>query len=115
MARQMQREPDADAYRAHALVLHGVADPADDRCPEDMDRGAVVAEYLAIYECNDTYTEVRSVSARLPPECLVIFDAARVPVASLDGTTRAWLTAASSAHGNAIDFEGTSSGPAVGA
>lgn len=101
-------------YDDHSIRLRDVADADDPKCPDDMD-GCVVASYDVTHRPNSTYTEVRTVSTRLPMECLVLFKNGRIEVADLSATERAWLQAASREHSNEIDFAGTEAGPEVSA
>lgn len=101
-------------YDDHSLRLRDVADADDPRCPDDMD-GCLVVSYDVTHKPNSTFTEVRTVSTRLPTECLVLFEGGVVDVADLTATERAWLQAASAEHSNEIDFAGTERGPEVSA
>jgi hypothetical protein len=103
---------DASGYDRHDIELRDVADADDARCPDDMD-GCLVVSYNAIRRANATYTEGRHVSARLPTECLVLFEGGVIDVAALDATERAWLQAASRERSNEIDFSGTEAGDEV--
>jgi hypothetical protein len=99
----------ATAYTDHDIELRDVADADDPRCPDGM-AGCLVVTYRAVHEPNSTYTEVRSVSSRLPRECLVLFEGGTIDVDALGADERAWLEAASAEHSNCIDFEGTELG-----
>jgi hypothetical protein len=102
-------------YRRHDIELRDVASPTDDRCPDDMDRGCLVVSYNAIRDANATYTEGRHVSARLPVECLVLFEDGTVEVGDLSADERAWVQRASAEYSNEIDFAGTDRGDEVAA
>lgn len=100
-------------YKTHQIYLRDVAPPTDGRCPNDMDLGALVVTYEAVLENNCSYTEGRYVSARLPVECLVLFEDGVIDPTALSADERDWLQAASREHGNEIDFAGTKTGPVV--
>jgi len=99
-------------YRRHDIELRDIATPDDARCPDDMTRGCLVVSYNAIRDANATYTEGRHVSARLPVECLALFEGGTLSVADLTPDERAWVEAASDGQ---IDFSGTENGPEVSA
>jgi hypothetical protein len=99
-------------YRRHDIELRDIATPDDARCPDDMTRGCLVVSYNAIRDANSTYQEGRHVSARLPVECLALFEDGTLAVAELDADERAWLEAASE---DRIDFAGTETGAEVSA
>jgi hypothetical protein len=94
-------------YDRHDIELRDVAPPTDDRCPDDMDRGCLVVSYNAVHRPNASYTEGRHVSARLPVECLALFEDGTIDVADLDASEREWVRDASARYGNTIDFDGT--------
>lgn len=104
-----------DDYRRHDIILRDVASPDDKHCPDGMERGCLVVTYCAINDENPTFTESRHVSARLPVECLVLFDGGTLDVGELSADERAWVQAASAERSNEIDFAGTEAGPGVGA
>jgi hypothetical protein len=101
-------------YDDHSIRLRDVADSDDGRCPDEMD-GCLVVSYDVTHRPNGTYTEIRTVSTRLPMECLVLFTDGRIDVSDLSVTERAWLQAASREHSNEIDFEGSKTGAEVSA
>jgi len=87
---------------AHRLELRDVADAGDPRCPDGM-AGCLVVDYIARAE-NRTAEAGRYVSARLPTECLALFDGGgTLDPEALTDEERAWLT--SDSRGK-IDFEG---------
>jgi hypothetical protein len=100
-------------YTRHGIRLRDIARPDDDRCPDGMDRDCLVVSYDATHKPDDSYTEARAVSTRLPVECLVLFDDGWIDVAELSADERAWLESASAEHSNRIDFEGTKTGPSA--
>ena len=90
----------------HDIELRDIAAPYDDRCPDDCHRGALVVSYNTVRDHNATYTEARYVSARLPVECLALFEGGTIDVADLTDEERDWLQSASADLGNEIDFAG---------
>jgi hypothetical protein len=99
-------------YHRHDIELRDIATPDDARCPDDMTRGCLVVSYNVARDPNSTYTEGRHVSARLPVECLVLFEDGTLSVGELSADEREWVTAASDGR---IDFAGTENGPEVSA
>lgn len=94
-------------YDRHDIRLRDVVQNGESKCPDDMDT-ALVATYDATYKPSSTFTEARSVSVRLPFECIVLFDDGVIEINDLTETERAWLRAESD---GSIDFEGTKCGP----
>jgi len=85
-------------YRTHDIRLR------------DIRNGELVVSYNAINDANSSYTEARHVSARLPFECVALFNDGRIDVGDLTDEERQWLHAESAARSNAIDFQGTEAG-----
>lgn len=71
----------------------------------DVRDGQLVVTYAAEAE-NPTARMRRYVSARLPFECLTLFDGGTVDVADLTAEERAWVRSESAYYGNEIDFDG---------
>ena len=89
MCRQMATS--TDNLDRHDIVLR------------DIREGEAVVSYRAT-KSNRSAQVVRHVSARLPVECLTLFDGGVVDVADLTAEEQAWLEAESTP--NTIDFEG---------
>ena len=98
---------DTTDYDRHDIRLRDVVQHGDPKCPDDM-ASALVVTYDATYKPNSTFTEARSVSARLPFECILLLDDGVIDIDELSATERAWLRAESD---GSIDFEGTENGP----
>jgi len=85
---------------------HGLTTERHDISLRDVRDGKLVVTYNHMVS-NTSYTGGRHVSARLPVECLCLFDGGTLDVSDLSATEREWLQAASAECGaNEIDFEG---------
>lgn len=90
----MHRAQGGVEYDAHDIRLRDVRD------------GMLVVGYLAMAQ-HRSAKMIRSVSARLPVECLALFDGTGVlDVDALTAEERAWIRSESAHWGNEIDFEG---------
>jgi len=92
--------------RRHDIELRDVVSSDHPQCPDTLD-GCLVVSYHAVNDMNATYTEARTVSARLPVECLCLFDDGTLDPAALSADERDWLRYESGRHSNEIDFEAT--------
>lgn len=96
-------------HETHTIELRDVITDDDPRCPDEFSRCLLVS-YNARNVANETYTESRHVSTRLPVECLVLFTDGAIDVADLTAEERDWVESESAAVSNRIDFAGTETG-----